>query len=73
MIMIESLKFMLSKNKYTYDPNLIDDFSDFQFISSWEMHYRSWLNNKIFPIKLVKYEDLINKIKEFVTHSWGVY
>ena len=24
------------------------------------MHYRSWLNNKIFPIKLVKYEDLIN-------------
>jgi hypothetical protein len=57
----ESLKFMLSKNKYTYDPNLINDFSDFQFISSWEMHYRSWLNNKIFPIKLVKYEDLINK------------
>ena len=57
----ESLKFMLSKNKYTYDPNLIDDFSDFQFISSWEIHYRSWLNNKIFPIKLVKYEDLINK------------
>ena len=57
----ESLKFMLSKNKYTYDPNLINDFSDFQFISSWEVHYRSWLNNKIFPIKLVKYEDLINK------------
>ena len=57
----ESLKFMLSKNKYTYDSNLKDDFSDFQFISSWEVHYRSWLNNKIFPIKLVKYEDLIDK------------
>jgi len=53
----DSLKFMLSKNKYTYDSNLTDDFSDFQFISSWEVHYRSWLNNKIFPIKLVKYED----------------
>jgi hypothetical protein len=57
----DSLKFMLSKKKYTYDPNLKDDFSDFQFISSWEFHYRSWLNNKIFPIKLVKYEDLIDK------------
>jgi len=57
----ESLKFMLSKSKFTYNQSLIDDFSDFQFISSWEVHYRSWLNNKIFPIKLVKYEDLINK------------
>ena len=57
----KSLKFMLSKNKYTYDQNLVNDFSDFQFLSSWEVHYRSWLNNKNFPIKLVKYEDLINK------------
>ena len=57
----EALKFMLSKNKYTYNQNLVDDFSDFQFISSWEEHYKSWLNNKIFPIKLVKYEDLIYK------------
>ncbi len=57
----ESLKFMLSKNKFTYDSNLKDDYSDFQFISSWEVHYRSWLNNKIFPIKLIKYEDLIYK------------
>ena len=57
----QSLKFMLSKNKYTYDSKLENDFSDFQFISSWEVHYRSWLNNKIFPIKLVKYEDLIHK------------
>jgi len=57
----KSLKFMLSKNKYTYDQNLVNDFSDFQFLSSWEVHYRSWLNNKNLPIKLVKYEDLINK------------
>ena len=52
---------MLSKNKFTYDSNLKDDFSDFQFISSWEVHYRSWLKNKIFPVKFIKYEDLINK------------
>ncbi len=57
----ESLKFMLSKNKFTYDSNLKDDFSDFQFISSWEVHYGSWLKNKIFPVKFIKYEDLINK------------
>ena len=57
----ESLKFMLNKKKYTYDFNKIDDFSDFQFISSWEEHYQSWLENKIFPVEFVKYEDLLTK------------
>ena len=34
-----------------------NDYSDFQFISSWEKNYKSWINQKIFPIKLIKYED----------------
>ena len=32
----ESLDFMLNENKYTYDQFKKNDYSDFQFISSWE-------------------------------------
>ena len=46
------------KKKYIYDFHSKDDFSDFQFISSWEKNYKSWINQKIFPIKLIRYEDL---------------
>ena len=54
----EGLKFMLSEKKYIYDYHTKDDFSDFQFISSWEKNYKSWINQKIFPVKLIRYEDL---------------
>ena len=54
----EALKFMLSEKKYIYDFHLKNDFSDFQFISSWEKNYKSWINQKIFPVKLIRYEDL---------------
>ena len=54
----EALKFMLSEKKYIYDYHVKNDFSDFQFISSWEKNYKSWINQKIFPIKLIRYEDL---------------
>ena len=49
----EALKFMLSEKKYIYDFHLKNDFSDFQFISSWEKNYKSWINQKIFPVKLI--------------------
>ena len=55
----ESLNFMLNKNKFIYDTSVKNDFSDFQFISSWEKNYHSWLNHKKFPVIMVKYEDLI--------------
>ena len=55
----DALKFMLSEKKFIYDFFKKNDFSDFQFISSWEKNYKSWINNKDFPIKLIKYEDLI--------------
>ncbi len=57
----DSLKFMLNEKKFTYDFFKKNDYSDFQFISSWEKNYKSWINNKDFPIKLIKYEDLINE------------
>ena len=57
----EALNFMLNEKKFTYDFFKKNDYSDFQFISSWEKNYKSWINNKDFPVKLVKYEDLINQ------------
>ena len=39
-------------------------FSDFQFISSWSTNYKSWKVQKKVPIKLIKYEDLLNKTYE---------
>ena len=54
----EALKFMLNEKKYIHDYHVKNDFSDFQFISSWEKNYKSWINQKIFPVKLIKYEDL---------------
>ena len=32
----EALKFMLNEKKYIHDYHAKDDFSDFQFISSWK-------------------------------------
>ena len=55
----DSLKFMLNENKYTYDHFKKNDFGDFQFISSWQKHYNSWVTNKNFAVKLIKYEDLL--------------
>ena len=57
----EALKFMLSEKKYIHDYHTKNDFSDFQFISSWEKNYQSWINQKIFSVKLIRYEDLVVK------------
>jgi hypothetical protein len=57
----DALKFILNEKKFTYDYFKENDYSDFQFISSWEKNYKSWINNTDFPVKLIKYEDLINQ------------
>ncbi len=57
----KALKFMLSEKKYIYDYHRENDYSDFQFISSWEKNYQSWIEQNIFPTKIIKYEDLNNK------------
>ena len=57
----ESLEFMLNERKYTYDYFKKNDYGDFQFLSSWEKNYQTWINNKIFPTLVIKYEDLISQ------------
>ena len=52
---------MLYARKYTFDDKTINDFSDFQFISSWEINYKSWKNNTSIPVKFIRYEDLSEK------------
>ena len=60
----ESLEFMINERKFTYDFFKKEDFSDFQFLSSWEKNYQTWINNKMFPTLIVKYENLINQTYE---------
>ena len=60
----EALKFMLNEKKFIHNNKLKDDYSDFQFISSWEKNYKSWKYQNNFPIKIIKYEDLNKKTYE---------
>ena len=60
----EALKFMTNEKKFIYDHKLNHDYSDFQFISSWEKNYQSWTKQNLFPVKVIKYEDLNNKTFE---------
>ena len=57
----QALKFMTSEKKFIFDYREQNDYSDFQFISSWEKNYLSWQNQNEFPIKIIKYEDLMEK------------
>jgi len=56
----EALKFMTNEKKFIFDHHKKNDYSDFQFISSWENNFLSWKNQNDFPIKIIKYEDLLN-------------
>ena len=57
----ESLKFMLNERKFTYDYFKKNDYSDFQFLGSWEINYQTWIDNKMFPTLIIKYEDLVSQ------------
>ena len=57
----KALSVMQDENNFTYDFKKTDDYSDFQFISSWEKNYQSWKNNRLIPIKFLKYEDLLKE------------
>ena len=74
----QALTWMLNQNNYIYDVNNFenDGYSDFQFISSWNVNYKSWKVQKKIPIKIIKYEDLLNQtfvvfkdIVEFINKS----
>ena len=57
----ESLEFMLNERKFTYDYFKKNDYGDFQFLSSWEKNYQTWINNKMFPTLVIKYENLVSQ------------
>ena len=58
----QAFKWMKNENNYIYDVQNFknDGYSDFQFISSWSTNYKSWKVQKKIPIKIIKYEDLLN-------------
>lgn len=64
MTIEESLKFMMNEKKFIYDYHKKNDYSDFQLISSWVKNYKSWINQNVFPVKIIKYEDLYKKTFE---------
>ena len=77
----EALKWITNLNKYIYDVHKIkeDGYSNFQFISSWNMNYKSWNIQKKIPIKIIKYEDLLKEtfivfkdIVEFVNKTLNI-
>ncbi len=57
----KALSVMQDEKNFTYDFKKKNDYSDFQFISSWEKNYQSWKNNRLIPIKFLKYEDLLKE------------
>ena len=61
-----SLKWMTNTKNYIYDIRNVkeDGYSDFQFISSWSMNYKSWRVQKKIPIKIIQYENLLKETHE---------
>ena len=59
----KALKWMTNDKQFLYDVEKVKDsgFSDFQFISSWNLNYKSWKIQKKIPLKLIRYEDLLNE------------
>ena len=57
----ESLSWMTNHKKYIFDDRVGQDFGNFQFISSWSNNYKSWKIQKDLPVKMVRYEDLLEK------------
>ncbi len=57
----KALSVMQDEKNFTYDFKKRNDYSDYQFISSWEKNYQSWKNNKLIPVKFIRYEDLLKE------------
>ena len=55
----EAIEFMQNEKKFIYDSRGLIDYANFQFLSSWSNHYKSWINTNEFKKKIIKYEDLI--------------
>jgi hypothetical protein len=53
----EALEFLLDERAILSE-KIENKYVNFNFLGSWQNHYKSWLDNKLFPTLLVKYEDL---------------
>tara|TARA_Y100000389_G_scaffold193889_1_gene223200 strand:+ start:876 stop:1727 length:852 start_codon:yes stop_codon:yes gene_type:complete len=69
----KAFKFMTSKNQYIYDFHKFEEngYSDFQLISSWDTNFESWKAQKKIPIKIIKYEDLLNETYSVINDIIG--
>ena len=56
----EALEFLLDERAILSE-KVKNKYVNFNFLGSWQNHYKSWLDNKLFPTLLVKYEDLEDK------------
>ena len=59
----KALKWMTNNKHFIYDVGKVKEsgYGDFQFISSWEMNYKSWKSQKEIPVKIIRYEDLLKE------------
>jgi hypothetical protein len=59
----QAIKWMTNDKNFIYYIQKFEEngYSDFQFISSWNIHYQSWKKQNKIPIKFIKYEDLQNQ------------
>ena len=58
----QAFEWITNKKNFIYNTQRFEElgYSDFQFISSWDINYKSWTIQKKIPIKLIKYEDLLS-------------
>ena len=59
----KAFKWMTNEKQFIYDVEKVKQFgfSDFQFISSWQLNYKSWFVQKKIKTKFIRYEDLSNQ------------
>jgi hypothetical protein len=59
----QALEWMTNSKKFIYDVENVtkSGYSDFQLISSWSANYKSWKRQDEIPIKIIRYEDLLNE------------
>jgi hypothetical protein len=56
----EALEWMMNEKGFVFKKEE-DQFIGFQFLSSWQNHYKSWIGTKEFPVLVIRYEDLEKK------------
>ena len=60
----EAFSFMKDEKRAIYS-KIGERYVGFQFLMSWKLNQKSWIENKIFPVLIIKYEELMKQT--FVT------